>query len=111
MALTAFCGLVGWQVAKRLGLFGASILGLLLLAAAFALAGILQHRSPAEAIWAAQFFFGMGVGTKYVGIIWYEIRRDVTAALGFCLILLVLALIVGATWPSWSPTTCCASYS
>jgi hypothetical protein len=93
MALMVFCGLVGWQVAKRIGLFGASILGPLLLTAAFALAGILQHRPPAEAIWAAQFFIGMGVGTKYAGISWYEIRRDVTAALGFCLILLVLTVI------------------
>ena len=97
LALMAFCGLVGWQVAKRLGLFGASILGPLLLAAAFALAGILQHRPPAEAIWAAQFFIGMGVGTKYAGISWYEIRRDVTAALGFCLILLVLTVIFAET--------------
>jgi hypothetical protein len=97
MALMAFCGLVGWQVAKRLGLFGASILGPLLLAAIFALAGILQHRPPAEAIWAAQFFIGMGVGTKYAGISWYEIRRDVTAALGFCLILLVLTVIFAET--------------
>jgi membrane AbrB-like protein len=93
MALMVFCGLVGWQVAKRVGLFGASILGPLLLAAVFALAGILKHRPPAEAIWAAQFFIGMGVGTKYAGIRWHEIRRDVTAALGFCLILLVLTVI------------------
>ena len=97
MALMAFCGLVGWQVAKRLGLFGASILGPLLLAAIFALAGILEHRPPAEAIWAAQFFIGMGVGTKYAGISWYEIRRDVTAALGFCLILLALTVIFAET--------------
>lgn len=97
MALMVFCGLVGWQVAKRLGLFGASILGPLILAAAFALAGVLQHRPPAEAIWAAQFFIGMGVGTKYAGISWYEIRRDVTAALGFCLILLVLTVIFAET--------------
>ena len=97
MALMAFCGLVGWQLAKRLGLFGASILGPLLLAAIFALAGLLEHRPPAEAIWAAQFFIGMGVGTKYAGISWYEIRRDVTAALGFCLILLVLTVIFAET--------------
>ena len=97
LGLMVFCGLVGWQVAKRLGLFGASILGPLLLAAAFALTGMLEHRPPAEAIWAAQFFIGMSVGTKYAGISWYEIRRDVTAALGFCLILLVLTVIFAET--------------
>ena len=97
MAIMVFCGIVGWKVAKRIGLFGASILGPLLLTAAFALAGVLEHRPPAEAIWAAQFFIGMSVGTKYAGISWYEIRRDVTAALGFCLILLILTFIFAET--------------
>ncbi|MGJ8597616.1 AbrB family transcriptional regulator, partial [Sulfitobacter sp.] len=54
LGLMLFCGLAGWLIAKRAGMFGATILGPLLLAAAFALAGILNHRPPAEAIWAAQ---------------------------------------------------------
>ena len=41
-----FCGLVGWQLAKRMGMFGASILGPLLLAALLSLTGILHHRPP-----------------------------------------------------------------
>lgn len=90
LALMLFCGVVGWQGAKALGLFGASILGPMILAGALALAGVLQHRPPAEAIWMAQFFIGMTVGTKYAGVTGAEVRRDVTAALGFCLILLVL---------------------
>ncbi|WP_298972801.1 AbrB family transcriptional regulator [uncultured Roseobacter sp.] len=88
--LMAVCGIVGWQVAKRVGLFGASILGPMILAGVLALLGVLQHRPPAEAIWMAQFFIGMTVGTKYAGVTGHEVRRDVTAALGFCLILLVL---------------------
>lgn len=93
MALMVFCGLVGWQVAKAAGMFGASILGPLLLTAVFALGGLLEHRPPAEAIWAAQFFIGMTVGTKYAGVTASEVRRIVVAALGFCLILLVLTVI------------------
>ncbi len=93
LAWMVFCGLVGWQVAKRIGMFGASILGPLLLAAALALAGVLENRPPAEAIWAAQFFIGMTVGCKYAGVTMKEVRTDVTAALGFCLILLVLTVI------------------
>lgn len=93
LALMVVCSVVGWQVAKRLGMFGASILGPLLLAATLALAGILQHRPPAEAIWAAQFFIGMTVGTKYAGVTLHEVRTHVTAALGFCVILLVLTVI------------------
>jgi hypothetical protein len=97
LGLMVFCGLAGWQLAKRAGMFGASILGPLLLAALLALSGILQHRPPAEAIWAAQFFIGMGVGCKYAGVTMAEIRTDVTAGLGFCVILLVLTVIFAET--------------
>lgn len=97
LTLMVFCGLAGWQVAKRVGMFGASILGPLILAAGFALAGVLQYRPPAEAIWAAQFFIGMGVGTKYRGVTMLEVRTYVTAALGFCVVLLILTVIVAET--------------
>lgn len=97
LALMVFCGLAGWQVAKWVGMFGASILGPLVLAAGFAFAGLLQYRPPAEAIWAAQFFIGMGVGAKYGGITMSEVRTYVTAALGFCVVLIVLTIIVAET--------------
>ncbi|SFR34491.1 AbrB family transcriptional regulator [Litoreibacter janthinus] len=93
LLLMVFCGIVGWRVAKALGMFGSSILGPLILAAIMALLGILQHRPPAEAIWMAQFFIGMTVGTKYAGVTMQEVRTDVTAALGFCLILIVLTFV------------------
>ena len=85
MLLMVFCGIAGWQGAKALVMFGASILGPLILAAIMALLGVLQHRPPAEAIWMAQFFIGMTVGTKYAGVTGAEVRKDVAAALGFCL--------------------------
>jgi membrane AbrB-like protein len=91
MALMIFAGLAGWQIAKAAGLFGASILGPMILAGLLALTGILQYRPPAEAIWIAQFYIGMTVGTKYVGVTGAEVRRDVAAALGFCVILLILS--------------------
>lgn len=93
LGLMVICGLVGWKVAERVGLFGASILGPMILAAICALTGLLQHRPPVEAIYAAQFFIGMTVGVKYAGITLREIRIDLTAALGFCVILLVLTVI------------------
>ncbi|SOH95012.1 hypothetical protein SAMN06273572_10733 [Monaibacterium marinum] len=93
LGLMVICGLVGWKVAERVGLFGASILGPMILAAICALSGLLQHRPPVEAIYAAQFFIGMTVGVKYAGITLREIRIDLTAALGFCVILLVLTVI------------------
>ena len=87
------CGLLGWQIAKRIGMFGASILGPLVLAAIASLLGILHHRPPAEAIWMAQFFIGITVGVKYTGITAAEVRRDVTAGIGFCVILILLTIV------------------
>ncbi|MEM8978311.1 MAG: AbrB family transcriptional regulator [Pseudomonadota bacterium] len=93
LALMVVCAIVGWQVAKKLGLFGASILGPLFLTAAVTLAGFLHNRPPAEAIWAAQFFIGITIGTKYSGVTLAEVRRDLTAALGLCALLMLLTII------------------
>jgi hypothetical protein len=97
LALMVFCGLAGWRIAKRLGMFGATILGPLLLTAGLTLLGVLEHRPPAEAIWAAQFFIGMSVGCNYVGVTTAEVRRDVVAGLGFCVILLGLTVVFAET--------------
>jgi hypothetical protein len=93
LLLMVACALVGWRVARAIGMFGASILGPLILTAAAALGGLLTHRPPAEAIWAAQFFIGMTVGVKYAGITMAEVRRDLAAGVGFCGILIVLTLV------------------
>lgn len=92
MILMAFCAFAGLQIATRIGMFGASILGPLLLTAVVTLAGGLTHRPPVEAIWMAQFFLGMVVGTKYSGITVQEVRHDLTAAIGFCGILTVISV-------------------
>lgn len=93
LAVMVACAIIGWRVAKGLGMFGASILGPLLLTAAVTVSGFLHHRPPAEAIWAAQFFIGMTIGSKYSGITGQEVRRDLAAGLGFCGVLIVLTLI------------------
>jgi len=92
LALMVVAALAGWTIARRIGLFGASILGPLILSAALSLGGFIGHRPPAEAILAAQFFIGIGIGAKYAGITWPELRRDVLAGGAFCLILGALAV-------------------
>ena len=87
MAIMVVSGIAGWQVASRIGMFGASILGPLILTAALALTGVIEHRPPAEAIMAAQFFIGLAVGVKYTGITVTEVRRILGAGLGHAAIL------------------------
>ncbi|WP_299191557.1 AbrB family transcriptional regulator [uncultured Litoreibacter sp.] len=84
--------IVGWLGAKRIGLFGASILGPLILATIASLAGLIHSRPPMEAILAAQFFIGLAVGVKYVGITWSELSRVVLAAVGYTALIGVLSL-------------------
>ncbi len=86
-------GLVGWKVAERVKMFGASILGPMLLAAALSLSGLITHRPPAEMIWAAQLFIGIAVGVKYVGITARELRVDVGAGLLYALVLALISLV------------------
>lgn len=91
LLLMAAAALIGWKGGVRVGLFGASILGPMIVAAALSLSGFLHSRPPAEAILAAQFFIGIGVGVHYVGVTLAELRKIIAAGVAFVLILAVLA--------------------
>lgn len=93
IALMVFCGFAGWQIAARIGLFGASLLGPMILTACMSLTGFITHRPPAEIIWISQFFIGIAVGVKYVGITGRELREFVLAGLAFALVLAVISLV------------------
>lgn len=94
MALMVAAGWIGWKGGERIGLFGATIIGPLIVTAALSLGGLIHTRPPAEAIQTAQFFIGMGIGVGYVGITLQELRRDVLAGTVYVLILALLALAV-----------------
>ncbi|SNR68906.1 AbrB family transcriptional regulator [Puniceibacterium sediminis] len=91
LAILAVAAIGGWKLAERVGLFGAAILGPMIVTAVLSLSGIIEHRPPREAILAAQFFIGMGIGVGYVGVTMYELRRDVLAGMVFVVILAFLA--------------------
>lgn len=100
MAIMIAVALIGWKGGERIGLFGASILGPLILAMVLSLGDILHHRPPAEAILVAQFFIGMGIGMYFRGVTLAELRHDVAAGAAFAVLLAGLA--AAFTWLAFS---------
>lgn len=92
IALMIFSCFAGWKIAEKVGLFGASILGPMILTGVFSLTGLITSRPPAEMIWAAQFFIGIAVGVKYTGITWKELRIDVGAGIVYAALLAGISL-------------------
>ncbi|WP_371824722.1 AbrB family transcriptional regulator [Paracoccus sp. MA] len=97
LATMLAAAILGWKAAERAGLFGAAILGPLIVAAILSLAGFLHMRPPREALWAAQFFIGLGIGIGYAGVTLREFRDTVMGSAAFVLILAALAAIVTET--------------
>lgn len=91
MAIMVIAGLIGWKGGERIGLFGAAILGPLVIAMILSLTGVLHFRPPREALLAAQFLIGMSIGVSYVGVTMRELRDTVTGGAAFVLILAVIA--------------------
>ena len=92
VVIMVIAGLVGWKFFERIGLFGASILGPMIVTACLSLTGVIQTRPPAEIIQAAQFFIGIAVGVKYVNITRREIRENVFAGLVYSVLLGLISL-------------------
>ncbi|MDR7126425.1 AbrB family transcriptional regulator [Pseudotabrizicola sp. 4114] len=91
--LMAAAAIIGWKGAERVGLFGASILGPMIVTAILSLSGLIHSRPPAEAILTAQLFIGLAIGVQYVGVTFRELRSFILSGLAFVLVLAVLAAI------------------
>lgn len=91
IALMLAAALIGWKGGERIGLFGAAIMGPLIVTAILSLADLLHQRPPREALLAAQFLIGLGIGVSYVGVTLREIRDTVAGGAAFVLILALLA--------------------
>ena len=91
--LMAAAALIGWKVGERVGLFGASILGHMIITAALSLGGVIHSRPPVEAIVVAQLLIGLGIGVQYVGVTLRELRSFILSGVSFVFILAILAAI------------------
>jgi len=96
LVIMALAALIGWKGGERIGLFGASILGPMIVTAILSMTDIIHTRPPSEAILAAQFFIGTAIGVHFVGITFSELRRIVFAGVSFIAVLAVLA--TGFSW-------------
>ncbi len=91
LALMVAAAFIGWKGGERLGLFGASIIGPMIVTAILSVAGLIHARPPAESILVAQFLIGIGVGVGNVGVTFHELKRDVISGVLFVLMLAALA--------------------
>jgi len=96
MVLMLVASLAGWKIAERLGLFGASILGPMILGAALSLTDLIHTRPPSEALLFSQFAIGVGIGVHYVGITLRELRQVVSAAVVYVILLAIVAAAFAA---------------
>ena len=93
LALMAAAALIGWKGGEKMGLFGASILGPMIMTAALSLGGFIHTRPPVEAIVVAQVFIGLGIGVQYVGVTLRELRSFILSGIAFVAILALLAAL------------------
>ncbi|NEX46582.1 AbrB family transcriptional regulator [Rhodobacter sp. ETT8] len=93
LAMMAAAAVLGWKGAERIGLFGASILGPMIVTGVLSLTGMIHSRPPAEAILTAQLFIGLGIGVQYVGVTFRELRSFVLSGLAFVVLLAMLAAL------------------
>lgn len=91
LLLMAAAAAVGWKGGERVGLFGAAILGPLIVTTALSLLGLVTVRPPREAILAAQFLIGTSIGLHYVGVTGREVTRTVAQAALFMGVLAIVA--------------------
>ena len=85
--------LVGWLGGVKIRLFGASILGPMIVTGLLSIFGVIHFRPPAEAILFAQFFIGTGIGVSYVGITIKELQKYVSSGIVYVLLLTIIAYV------------------
>ena len=94
LLLLLVAGVSGWKIAEHFNMFGASVLGPIVMATAFSLLDWVHIRPPEESLLAAQFVIGIGVGVFYTGLNLKELKGIVLAAVGYLILSGFIALVV-----------------
>ena len=85
--------IIGWQVAKWPGVFGAPIQGPIIVTASLSLR-VFCMPTLSEAIQAAPYFIGVGIGVHPVGVTRRELRHDVAMGAAFVVILAAVFAVI-----------------
>lgn len=82
------CGTLGYWVAKRLGISGASIIGPMLANGAVHMLGFAEARVPVELVNISQLVIGIHISCQFAGITLRELFSTVAIAFGYSLLLM-----------------------
>lgn len=88
--LMVIVGASGIYFAKKINLFGAYILGPMLLSIVAYSLGILEYKPPDEAIKAVQLLIGISIGFTFYGIDRKTIIKTIVSTFGFFLLLVII---------------------
>lgn len=86
------CAFVGLYAGKRLRLPAPQIVGPMILSAGLHLAGVLEHRPPAEIVALAQVILGAAIGARFSGMALGKVWRVIFYAAGATVIMLAIAV-------------------
>ena len=89
-AMLIALGWCGWQIAERLGLAGAPLVGPMILSGVAHASGFTVARIPLEVLIFAQVTLGILLGAQFRGLTFREFSSTLLAGAGFSLGLLVL---------------------
>ncbi|MBL7003130.1 MAG: AbrB family transcriptional regulator [Gammaproteobacteria bacterium] len=84
---------IGWMIAHRLGLGGASIVGPMIVCALLYITGWVSYKPPGELINLAQLILGIHIGLTLKGVEFKEIVTYFFYALGLFIFLIIMSLI------------------
>ncbi|MGE3064493.1 MAG: AbrB family transcriptional regulator [Hyphomicrobiaceae bacterium] len=85
---------VGWQLAKRIGLAGAPLVGPMLLSGIAHAAGLTEAKMPIELLIVAQVSLGIMLGAQFRGLTAREFASTVLWGVGFSAVLIALTAVM-----------------